>query len=701
MKRTLEIEVDQGYVRTRCCGAILVGALLLAPCTASANELHVATTGSDADAGDEAHPFLTIGHAAQLAMPGDTVIVHEGTYRERVTPARGGTASAPIVYRAAGGAAVSIKGSNRITSWTRGSGSTWSVDLPADYFGAFNPYVAQVSGSYLVSGQWHHLGQVYLDDEGYREVQSAGELGSEGTWYTEQSGGRTRIVANFGSADPNVALAEINVRSTVFFPSQPGVVDYVTVQGFTISQAATNWAPPNVDVQEGAIGSLGGAHWIIRNCTIRYSRNVGISLGNYGGFDSRIPEIGHHLIENNLVERCGQAGIAGVRFASSSRVVGNLIQDIDYLDEWFGYEQANVKFHDTCDVTIEANLIRQGRGHVLFGAWIDWANTNTRFSRNVIEGFNGLYQLEEDHGPMLFDNNVFVGGQAIEFSARSTVGVHNLYVRVSDPFGGADTSRSPYVFAPHTIESTSDQIVAQGSQDQRWNDVYVGTGLATLTGAGSFDDYNLYLAGATRSFGFHDTHGMVSSLDPHFTYVSDERGFAMSWDPGDTLDAFVVRLLDSDTFGVFAPVGMRVESPDGSTITFDHDFFGMARDADNPRVGPFATGTVMTDRLLFDARLVGAASTPTVDMPGTDAGATQPGTDAGRALSDAGVATDAHLSLDASARGDGSARSDGGASAPSAGCGCSVRSRGVDSPVWLLGLLWLAAQRRRRSKTSA
>ena len=43
--------------------------------------LHVATTGSDRADGSADAPFRTINRAAQAAMPGDTVAVHEGVYR--------------------------------------------------------------------------------------------------------------------------------------------------------------------------------------------------------------------------------------------------------------------------------------------------------------------------------------------------------------------------------------------------------------------------------------------------------------------------------------------------------------------------------------------------------------------------------------------------------------------------------------------
>jgi hypothetical protein len=55
-----------------------------------ATEIHVAVTGKDSDAGSASAPFRTIQRASDLAQPGDVITVHEGTYRERINPPRGG-----------------------------------------------------------------------------------------------------------------------------------------------------------------------------------------------------------------------------------------------------------------------------------------------------------------------------------------------------------------------------------------------------------------------------------------------------------------------------------------------------------------------------------------------------------------------------------------------------------------------------------
>jgi alpha-N-arabinofuranosidase len=71
----------------------LAGIFALAA-SAHAAEFHVAVDGKDSSAGTQAAPLRTIQHAADLAQPGDVITVHEGVYRERIAPPRGGLSDA-------------------------------------------------------------------------------------------------------------------------------------------------------------------------------------------------------------------------------------------------------------------------------------------------------------------------------------------------------------------------------------------------------------------------------------------------------------------------------------------------------------------------------------------------------------------------------------------------------------------------------
>lgn len=88
--------------------------------TLSAREYHVAKNGSDSNPGTAEAPFLTISRAAQILTAGDTVTVHSGVYREWVSPRNSGlNRTSRIVYRAAPGEEVWIKGSEEIKGWKR------------------------------------------------------------------------------------------------------------------------------------------------------------------------------------------------------------------------------------------------------------------------------------------------------------------------------------------------------------------------------------------------------------------------------------------------------------------------------------------------------------------------------------------------------------------------------------------------------
>ncbi|MGQ4480131.1 hypothetical protein ACN6LH_005891, partial [Streptomyces sp. SAS_276] len=54
--------------------------------------------------------------------PGDRCVIGSGTYHETITPARSGTATAPITYTAAPGARVVVDGADPVTGWRSVSG---------------------------------------------------------------------------------------------------------------------------------------------------------------------------------------------------------------------------------------------------------------------------------------------------------------------------------------------------------------------------------------------------------------------------------------------------------------------------------------------------------------------------------------------------------------------------------------------------
>jgi hypothetical protein len=156
----------------------LLGLVALPWLGIQAAEFHVDPRGNDAGRGTKAAPFKTIQRAANLAQPGDTITVHEGVYRERINPPRGGSSdSQRIVYQAAKGERVEIKGSEVIQGWALAQPGVWKVTLPNSYFGSFNPYQDRIRGDWFDRrGRDHHTGAVYLNGEWLTEAASLEEV---------------------------------------------------------------------------------------------------------------------------------------------------------------------------------------------------------------------------------------------------------------------------------------------------------------------------------------------------------------------------------------------------------------------------------------------------------------------------------------------------------------------------------------------
>lgn len=68
-------------------------------CVNPTRAVHVSPTGADTNDGSEASPVATINRGLALAMPGDTVLVRAGTFRELVVVPRSGAAGSPITLR--------------------------------------------------------------------------------------------------------------------------------------------------------------------------------------------------------------------------------------------------------------------------------------------------------------------------------------------------------------------------------------------------------------------------------------------------------------------------------------------------------------------------------------------------------------------------------------------------------------------------
>jgi len=573
-------------------------------------EYHVAVKGKDNNNGSISKPFRTIMAAAKIAVSGDVITVHAGVYREQVAPPRGGKSEQErIWYRAAKGEKVELKGSEIIKGWKKLNVSTWMVTIPNHFFGQFNPYSDTIHGDWLEKGKWCHTGEVYLGGKPLTEARDIQQLHSTNTevslWYCKVDEKNTTIWANFFHADPNKEMVEINVRQSVFYPSQTGI-NYVRVSGFVMSQAATPWAPPTAE-QIGLIGTHWSKGWIIENNQISYSKCVGITLGKYGdewdnksesveGFIKTTERaldhswnkehIGSHLVRNNQISYCGQAGIAGSLGAIFSIISRNSIHDIAGQKLFWGYEMAGIKLHAAIDVEISNNHIYRTEG----GIWLDWMAQGTHVSKNFLHDNQVQdFSLEVDHGPVLVENNLFLSPQQAQVRLSQGVAfVHNLIAWRLWETKDADPRPTPFL-KPHSTAIAGFHDNPCG--DTRfYNNVFLGR-----TDLSPYDHAvlpvqmggNVYLLDAKPSKhekeavllpGYRPEPQLEEKNGEWFLTINLEKLWSEKTHP---------KLIYGELLGTAIIPKQSFEDSNGRSLIFNKDYLGMERNTERPSAGPF------------------------------------------------------------------------------------------------------------------
>jgi alpha-N-arabinofuranosidase len=411
---------------------------------------HVAVAhpgASDANPGTKAEPFKTIDRAAQVLQPGERVVVAEGVYREWVRPRRGGEGPDKMIsYQAAPGAKVVIKGSRALrVKWddvepsAPGGAKVWSAALPPDLFAGYNPFQeVNISDQQFVWMDWarpqkgkvpYTLRPALVFQGGVLLIQAAtrGELEAKAGAFWSSADGATLFLRPRDGADPAEVDLEVTTQRSVFAPETMGL-GYIHVKGFTVEHAAAPFPMP----QEGAISTTRGHHWIIEDCTVRWANGVGIDIGNQFWGLPQPPEIGRHIVRRNTVTDCGVCGIAGLK------AVGCLIEENALLRNAFHdaeryYETAAIKTHLNENTLIRHNVI-DGTLHGS-GIWMDFANVNSRCTRNVIlrtSTIHGGIFIEASSRPNLIDQNVIWetrGSGIYEHDGRGQVLAHNFIAK--------------------------------------------------------------------------------------------------------------------------------------------------------------------------------------------------------------------------------------------------------------------------------
>jgi alpha-L-arabinofuranosidase len=589
--------------------AAIIGAVIgVLAISAYAAEIHVAANGKDSNPGTKAAPLRTIQRAADLAQPGDFITVHEGVYRERIRPPRGGESDAKrITYQAAPGERAEIKGSEIVKGWVKVQDDVWKATIANSFFGGFNPYSDLIHGDWFdPKGREHHTGAVYLNGEWLAEAAKLDDVskpvGATLLWFGRVDREHTTIWAQFKGVNPNEQPVEINVRRTVFYPEKTGI-NYLTVRGFIMRHAATPWAPPTAE-QIGLLGTHWSKGWIIEDNIISHSICSGIALGKYGdefdntsmnaaeGYVKTIERAlqngwnkescGHHIVRHNTISHCEQAGIVGSLGAVFSTVTGNTIHDIHVRRLFSGAEMAGIKFHAAIDVEISRNHIYR----TVRGLWLDWMAQGTRVSGNLFHDNRSedLF-VEVDHGPFVVDNNIFLSPSTLLSVSQGGAYVHNLMAG-SLRMNPYDARQTPYHKA-HSTEVSGMHDNPYGD-DRYYNNLFVQRGDLSPYDTAPLPvkmDGNVFLRGAKSSK--HEKEPFVQTdYDPALKLIEKPDGFYLELAFDKAWTERTRELVTTERLGKAAIPNLAYERADGTPIRVITDYFGKSRSELNPTPGP-------------------------------------------------------------------------------------------------------------------
>lgn len=617
---------------------VFISIILILGTQLQAKEFHVSVTGNDSASGSAAHPFKTIGAAANAALPGDVITVHAGVYREQITPPRGGDSdSKRIVYQAASGEKVEIKGSEVVRNWKKLDNDTWEVKIPNTFFGNFNPYAELIHGDWFwprPKERKYHRGAVYLNSDWLMEASKKEEVMTPADeknplWWAEVDAETTTIWAQFKGVDPNQQTVEINVRPTIFYPDKP-FINFITLRGFTMQHAATNWAPPTAK-QMGLVGTHWSKGWIIENNVIQYSKCVGISLGKYGDqFDNKDTEsaegyvgtinralafgwnkgtIGGHIVRNNTVAYCEQTGIVGSMGCAFSLVEGNTIHDIHIRRLFDGAEMAGIKFHGAVDVQIRNNHIYRTN----MGVWLDWMAQGVQVNNNLMHDNSLDIFLEVNHGPMLVSNNILLSKTSLLMNSSGAAFVHNLFGGKMDVIA-YDSRLTPY----HKPHSTFVQALHDnpGGDVQFINNLFVNGANASQYSMALLPvvfDGNVYTKGSFRAgennekekFGEMNKAAQEqmkkynpqpatevnflddSQFDASANLILQDKNVWLEITSSKNWLAPKRKLVTTQSLTPAIVPALQFENTDGTPVRIDKDYFGKTRNTANLSPGPF------------------------------------------------------------------------------------------------------------------
>jgi hypothetical protein len=334
---------------------------------------------------EPAEQVRTVAEAVSRVGSGDTVIIHNGIYRQRAVIEKSGLPGNPITFLPAAGANVIMTGADRITEWTQvqGKGRICSTHWPYRFV-AWNQHGTHPADDY------HRLigrcEQVFINGYALHQVLERDML-TRGSFYSDLDDKRL-YVWSYDNQDitGNKAMVEASARDQILIVKG----DHIIIKGIRFRCAANR-------AQQGAV-EFSGNHLTIVDCVFEYTNSSG---AEFTGEDITVRRC---TFQNN-----GQLGFGASR-AHSLLMTECTVRNNNTKGFNRGWEAGGNKICLTRGAVIENSTFMENRGN---GIWFDIGNEACTV-RNCLIAFNedaGIF-YEISYGLHAHDNVIVGNGLA-------------------------------------------------------------------------------------------------------------------------------------------------------------------------------------------------------------------------------------------------------------------------------------------------
>ena len=293
---------------------LIFGLSLALAGTASASTWHVATTGDDTAAGTDSAPWRTIQHAADSVTPGDTVVIHAGTYVGFSVSVQA-TQAAPVAFVGSGavmidGAATSDQDAIAIDggSWISIQGMSIANATRAGVSALNCDHISVIGNHVDNNGKWG----VFSGFCDSFDVEN-NEISNSGTQHGVYASNSADNPVIRGNVITGNAMCGIHINGDIS-QGGDGVISNAIVENNVIRN--------NGRLGGSAINGDGIVNAVIRNNVVDGNHASGISLYQE---DGGAPSTGNQVINNTVRMASDARSALNIQNDSSGNVARNNI----------------------------------------------------------------------------------------------------------------------------------------------------------------------------------------------------------------------------------------------------------------------------------------------------------------------------------------------------------------------------------------